>query len=277
MLKINLSDKQGKKTKETGAETVAEKIVKEPAGQKKKSAARSPLVLVFLIVAIAAAIYMQKDRILSLFPKKVVVQPVPAPLLSEPEVAQKEPDPVFATLNKIGEIMPPMVWLSSVNIKYDGTYEIRGIAFSYSAADSMGNALGGIGNVTAKNIPQKSKSLETVYNLSASGTITGLKIPEILDVMPTDNIVALAEKVVTNSKEYGVNFIRRPESGQLYGENDLPFVLEGSYDGLKKVIADLCPEGGDTRVYQIAILPAITGRLFDRVRASFSLRTISSI
>jgi len=141
----------------------------------------------------------------------------------------------------------------------------------------MGDALGGIGNVSAKDVPQKSKSSETVYNFSASGVISSMDVPDILDVIPTDNLVAMAEPVINKSKEFEVKFNRLPESGQLYSDKDLPFVLEGPYEGLKKVIAELCPADGDIRVYRIVILPATTGKLFDRVRASFSLRTISSI
>lgn len=294
MLKINLSDEEGKKkeiqekeetlvqpTGEIPAKTVSEKLVGGPVEEKKKRGVPSPLLIILLlIIAIAAVVYFQRDKILSLLPKRAEkVEPVPAPPPPppEPEIAPKEPDPTFVALNKISEIIPRRVWISSAIIKYDGTYEIKGIAFSHSAAGSLGDALGGIGNVTAKNIPKKSKLSETVYNFSVNGAINDINVPEILDMIPTDDLVALAEPVVDKSKEFEVKFNRLPKSGQSYSDKDLPFVLEGSYEGLKKVIAELCPVDGDIRVYQIVILPATTGRPFDKVKASFSLRTISSI
>ncbi len=294
MLKINLSDREGDEKKSQGeeetlvqpteeipAETVSEELVEGLGEEKKKRGIPSPLLIILLlIIAIAAVVYFQRDKILSLLPKKAeIVEPVPAlpPPTPEPEVAPKEPDPTFVALNKISEIIPQRVWLSSAVINFDGTYEVRGIAFSHSAAVSMGEALGGIGNVSVKDIPKKSESSETVYNFSASGAISSMNVPEILDVIPTDNLVALAEPVVNQSKEFEIKFNRLPESGQLYSDKDLPFVLEGPYEELKKVIAELCPADGDIRVYRIVILPADAGRFFDRVRASFSLRTISSI
>jgi len=293
MLKINLSDSEGnekesrkeeetlvQQTDEPSTETVSEELVEEPVEGKKKKGIPSPLLIILLfIVAIALVVYFQREKILSLLPKKAEkVEPVPAPSPSpELEVAPKEPDPTFIAMNKISEIVPQRVWLSSAIINYDGSYEIKGIAFSYSAAVSMGDMLGGIGNVTAKDIPKESKSSETVYNFSASGTISGMTVPEILDTIPTDDLVALFEPVVNRGKEFGVIFRRLPESGQSYSNKDLPFTLEGSYEGLKKVIAELCPEDGDIRVYRIVILPANAGKFFDKVKASFSLRTVSSI
>ena len=294
MLKINLSDRKSKKKKDEVEEDVAGEVTDEiseeehvteeltdvTVKEKKKSIVSSPLLIVILlIVAVALAAYYKKDLILSLFHKEpeIVesVQPPPPPP-PMPEVTV-EPDPIFVTLYRVSDVMPQKLWLTSVVIKSDGTYDIKGISFTHASMNDLLGGLGTIGNVADKNIPKISKSSEAVYNFRVSGALSDVSVSEILDVIPTDGLVTLAETIVNRSKEFGVKFNSIPRAGKTYNDKDLPFVLEGSYEGLKKVIAELCPEDGEIRVYQMVIVPASTGRPFDRVKASFSLRTISTI
>ena len=295
MLKINLSDKEGNKKNERGKEKTVvqpttevskqsadEELVEESVKEKKKISPRTLYLFVVLIVAAAAAlVFFQKDMILSLLPGKAdKVMPPPAPAPPPPEVepvVPEEPDPIFVALNRISEVIPEKVWLSTAIINYNGSYEIKGIAFTHSAMGSLVNALGAIGNVSGKVIPPKSKSSENVYNFSVSGTINDINVPEILDIIPTDGLISLVDPVIKRGKELEVKFNNIPKSGQSYGDKDLPFALEGSYENLKNIIAELCPVNGDIRIYRIVILPATTGLPYDKIKASFSLKTISSI
>ena len=295
MLKINLSDKEGNKKNERGKEKTVvqpttevskqsadEELVEESVKEKKKISPRTLYLFVVLLVAAAAAlVFFQKDMILSLLPGKAdKVMPPPAPAPPPPEVepvVPEEPDPIFVALNRISEVIPEKVWLSTAIINYNGSYEIKGIAFTHSAMGSLVNALGAIGNVSGKVIPPKSKSSENVYNFSVSGTINDINVPEILDIIPTDGLISLVDPVIKRGKELEVKFNNIPKSGQSYSDKDLPFALEGSYKNLKNIIAELCPVNGDIRIYRIVILPATTGLPYDKIKASFSLKTISSI
>ena len=296
MLKINLSDKEGNKKEEMATEktvvqsTIAvsdkkadEEIVEESVRAKKKISPRILyLVVILLVVTAAALIYYQRDMILSLFPgkaEKVVLPPAPAPVQKEvePVVVPEEPDPVFIALSRISEVIPEKIWFSTAIINYDGSYELRGLAFTHPAMNALADALGSIGSVSKKAFPAKSKSSETVYNFSVSGVFSNIDVPEILDIIPTDSLISLAEPVIKHSEEFKVKFSSIPKSGQSYSDKDLPFALEGSYESLKNVISELCPVNGDIRIYRIAILPATPGRQYDKIKASFSLRTISSI
>ena len=167
--------------------------------------------------------------------------------------------------------------MSSTVIMYDGTYEIKGIAFSHAAINSMITSLKRTGKVTSQHIPKKSKSSETVYNFSISGVLSDITVPEILDVIPADKLVTLADEVKGRSREYGVTFTRLPKSGETYSEKALPFLLEGSYEGLERVIDELYSAGSDVKVYRLIINPASPGKAFGMIKAAFSLRTVSSI
>jgi len=302
MLKINLSDELKDKSEETadetfaetadetvsdrGAETIndsyeeaSEEIVKKTVSRRNQTR----LFILLAVLALSALVYFQKDTILGLFRGKeeiletVAAPPPPSPSPPEPDVVPEEPDPTFVALSGISEVVPARVWLSSTVIMYDGTFEIKGIAFSHAAVNSMIASLGNAGEIKSWAVPKKSKSSESVYNFTISGVFSDIAVPEILDIIPADKLVPIADAVNSRSKEYGVSFTRMPKTGQTYAERDLPFVLEGSYEGLKKVISALCPEGGDVKVYRLVINPASPGRAFDRIRASFALRTVSSI
>ena len=110
-----------------------------------------------------------------------------------------------------------------------------------------------------------------------TGALGDVAVPEVLDPIPGDTLTALAASIETRADDYGVSFIRLPKAGESYGERVLPFALEGSYDGLRRVVGDLCPEGSDYRVYRLSILPVAGSQTFDRVSAAFSLRTVSAI
>jgi len=151
------------------------------------------------------------------------------------------------------------------------------MAFAHDAIGVLLSSLGNIGAVTSENVPAKSKQSDAVYLFSAAGKLQNIKVPEILDLIPADRLQPLAENVTAKSDDYGVLFISLPKSGKVYTDKDMPFSLEGSFSGLRKVVADLCPEGGSTKIYRLVIASAAPGRMFDKVRASFALRTVSAI
>ena len=291
MLKINLSgDKKKKEAAEASSEEtkvngeIPEDIEDEltdeaqPATNKKR---QTVLLGVLLVIATTAAVYFNLDKIMSYFPQKAevvetVVAPPPPPPEPEPEVVM-EPDPTFVTLNKVGESVKERLWLTSVDIKFDGTYQLRGMSFSHASMNDMATLLKGLGSIEKATLPGKSKSAETIYRFTVAGTIGGVDVPEILDTIPTENLVNAAASVKGREKELGIKFTRLPKSGTNYTDNDRPFALVGSFTGLKEVIGALCPEGGNVRVFNLSIAPATPGRGFDKVQASFSLKTISSI
>lgn len=251
--------------------------------KKKKTAGKSGAVikvaaLVFLVIAVAAAILTQRNTIMSLFVKKEAPAPEPPPPPPPaPEPVRTEPDPTFVTLSRISEIVPAKVWLSSATISSDGAYEITGMSFSHDALELLTASLGSIGQIGSQDIPAKTKSSEAVYLFTVAGGLSGVSSPEILDIIPSDDLAAIAKPVIDRSDDFGIVFKIVPEAGKPYTEHDLPFMLEGSFEGLKKVIGELCPQDGQIRVHRLVIKPASGGRIFDRVQASFSLRTISSI
>ena len=71
-----------------------------------------------------------------------------------------------------------------------------------------------------------------------------------------------------SEKDFGIKFSRLPKPEQTYTDKDMPFSLEGSYEGLKKVIGVLCPENGNNRVFRITVAPSSPGRSFDKIQAS---------
>ena len=292
MLKINLSKEQDD-NKQNSSEIIPESIDKNEdeelypeviEEQEAKRRIRSFPVLIFLIVLfILSLVYFQKNMILGLFagrkeiPEPVILQPQPSQPPPEPEVISLEPDPTFVALNGISEVVPMRLWLSSAVVMYDGSYELKGIAFSHATVFSLIASLENLGAVTSKSIPQKLKSSEAVYTFSISGVLRNISVPEILDIIPTEKLIAITDAVKEQSKEYGISFTRFPQSGKTYTENDLPFGVEGSYEGLKNAIGALCPEGSDIKVYRLTISPASPGKAFDKINASFSLRMLSSI
>lgn len=307
MMKINLSDDNGEKDKNGGeqtqipysgmeepmlGETDTESIMfssditaedEEPHKAEyttRRTKLMVPLLAALLVLLVGAVGYLQKDFILGLFTHEApVIESVapPPPPKPEPEVVKSEPDPTFVALNSIGEAVMSHLWLTSAVIQYDGTYNIKGMAFTYEAMTETLSMLEKKGTITSKTIPGKMKSSEAVYQFNIDGVLSNIKVPEILDTIPPDKLVAAAETVKVNEKEFGIKFSKLPVAGRMYTDRDLPFSLEGSYEGLKNAIRALCPEGGNTRVFRITIAPLSPGRSFDKVKASFSLKTVSSI
>ncbi len=261
---------------EPPAELVDESTEESPPDSTRRFTSKK-VMLTLLIVVIAIGGYLQRDLILSHFQKEPeVVQPPPPPPPA-PEVVPEEPDPTFVMLNEISEVVPSKVWLTKFVINCNGSFDIQGMSFIYTGMEAFVASLGSIGIVSPTALPKNTKSAEAVYQFNLSGKLRDITQPEILDVIPGDELARLAEPVASRSDQMGVKFSRLPKADTIYSDQDLPFVLTGSFNGLKNVVAELCPREGNIRVFQIVIVPATVGRPYDRVKASFSLRTKSSI
>jgi hypothetical protein len=177
----------------------------------------------------------------------------------------------------ISGVLPPRVWLSAVTLRYDGSYELQGMSFTHEAIGKLDSTLAGVGAITARNYPKKAASVEAVYNFVVNGTAAGFDSTLMLDLIPTDDLVAFAAPVIGQSAGMGVKFIRVPQKGTTYGEKDLPFVLNGSFAGLRQVIGALCGNDPSIRIHQLVIVPDAVGLPFDKVKASFSLRKKSAL
>lgn len=251
-------------------------------GKSKLPKMSTPLLAGLLVILVVAVGFLQRDFILGLFTREApvietVAPPPPPPPPPEPEVVESEPDPAFIALNSISESITPRLWLTSTVIKYDGSYELKGMAFNHKSITDMAALLANMGTISKKSIPGKMKSAETVYRFSIDGVIRDITVPEILDNIPVDQLAAAANTIKGSEKDLGIKFSRLPQSGHSYTDKDMPFSLEGSYEGLKQVIGVLCPENGNNRVFRITIAPSSPGRSFDKIQASFSIKTISSI
>ena len=258
-----------------------EEAQKAGEGKRKIPKLPTPLLAVLLVLLVAVVGLLQRDFILGFFTREApVIEPVvplpptPAP---EPEVVESEPDPAFVVLNSISESVTPKLWLTSTVIKYDGSYELKGMAFNHKSITDMAALLANMGTISKKSIPGKMKSAETVYSFSFDGVLRDIKVPEILDTIPADQLIATANAIKGSEKAFGIKFSSLPKPEKIYTDKDMPFSLEGSYEGLKKVISVLCPENGNNRVFRITVAPSSPGRSFDKIQASFSIKTISSI
>lgn len=258
-----------------------EEAQKAGEGKPKIRKLSTPLLAVLLVILVAAVGLLQKDFIMGFFTREApvieTVAPPPPPPPPEPKVVESEPDPAFVALNSISESVTPQLWLTSTVIKYDGSYELKGMAFNHKSITDMAALLANMGTISKKSIPGKMKSAETVYRFSIDGVLRDVKVPEILDTIPADQLIATANAIKGSEKAFGIKFSRLPKPEQTYTDKDLPFSLEGSYEGLKKVISLLCPENGTNRVFRITVAPSSPGRSFDKIQASFSIKTISSI
>jgi hypothetical protein len=196
-------------------------------------------------------------------------EPIPEPV--------SEPDPVFVIINDISMVLPPRVWMSQFIVTFDGVYDIKGIAFDHGAAEEFGSMLDSLGSVADSVIPARSSSAEAIYPFSLTGSIDNFQSPDILDIIPADMLISQFGSLREKSAEFDVEFTRFPVTGANYSGMDLPFELVGSYAGLKRVIGEICPENSSNRVYRIVVRPDTPGRVFDRVRAAFAIRRVSSI
>jgi hypothetical protein len=289
MLKINLSG--GEETgdslsnsEETLHSAPQPQEKSKSSNRKKKKIAPLPVILVLLLIlAIVAVIYFQRGMIQGLFKgKSKPAEVVPAQKIQpKPRIKlQPEPtaplDPVFSTLSEITQIIPPKVWITSLTINHDWSFEVQGISFSYPAIDSLISSLSKSGKKTVvKHLPKRAKSAETVYRFSLSVKNDSLSVPDVWDIIPQDKLIAIADTMKNRSREFGVKFIRYPVKEKIYKENDLPFEIEGTYEGLMKIIPLICFEDKNVRIYRMVIKPSSHDKGFNRIRASFAVRMIS--
>lgn len=247
--------------------------------QKRSRGLIVALLAVLVIGALAAAVYFRYDALMSLFSPQAEAPAPVAPMETPPAPAEMvtEPDPTFVVLNRIGDVVPDRLWLASATISHDGAYTIAGMSFDHGAMLSFAESLGMIGDVSASDLPDATASPEAVYMFRVSGRLRNVAESEILDRIPPDDLAMLGGRADARAEEFGVTFTALPEAGKTYDDRALPFVLEGSFDGLRNVIAELCPPDGSVRVYRISIFPADGTQTFDRVQAAFALRTKSSI
>jgi hypothetical protein len=262
--------------------------LEEKGERRSESSKRKPLTLtalIPLIILLAGIIYVQRDILLPYFmpyftrfiptEEPAPVTP-PAPVASPAEqapVPAPPVDPALTMLRTIDGSVPPLAWLSSVGVSSDGAYELRGIAFTSGAIDSFATALAVVGNVTVTGRTR----IGNTIGFAIEGDVNEIEVPELLDPLPGDVLAALADTLRANADTFGVRFTRLPAPGETYTEQDLPFVLLGSYASLEQVIAAIARDGGKYRVNKLVVRPASGAKGFDRVTAAFSLRAESAI
>ena len=286
MLKINLSngeeagDENTQNNQTLHSESPPREQMTSPP-HKKKTFIFHPLSLVILLIlAIIVIAYFQREKIRGILKQKTKsVQAVPTPpkpkleLPSEPKAPL---DPVYFTLSQVNQIIPPRVWVTLLVLNYDFSFDVEGISFSYPAIDSLIFSLEKYGKKSVKkHLPKKVKCAETVYHFSLSVKDDSLTVSDVLDIIPQDELIAIADTMKSKSKEFGVNFIRYPVKGKKYRESDLPFEIEATYEGLIKVMPLICFEHKNVRIHKMVIKPSSHDKGFNRVRASFALGMIS--
>lgn len=268
--KIPLTDKEIPKAEIPQAPPLSEKKRKGTGFQIKKR----PLIIGLIILLVLGLGYFRGGYFLKLFsPQKHNTIAVSPPSAAAAVTAD---DQVLATLDRIGEAAPSHVWLTEAEVRVNGVYDIKGMSFSYAAMDSFVTALESIGSVTGKDIPKVSKSPDAVYIFSVSGKLSGAKTSEILDVIPPGTLASLGDSLKFLAEREGSVALKLPKTGQTIQDDDLPFQVEGSYSGMKKMLGGLTANSKN-RIYLLVIRPAGNGGGFNRIRASFSLRTVSSI
>ena len=203
MLKINLSDGESKKknagpeedfqASETSGEIPGNPPAPPSKKNKKKGDSSSPkkpnnlLLVILLAVLFFAICYLQKDFLQKYLPdiskltKKTPEKIVHEPKKSQPvETTEARPesdsvtshfDPVFDSLSKINEAMPAKIWLSSLEISYDGSFSLNAVSFDYKTIANFIKSLGDLAEITSQKIPSASKSAEAVYNFTVNGKI----------------------------------------------------------------------------------------------------------
>lgn len=277
----------------------------DTGGVKKGSArVRIAMLAVILIAAAAVGVFTQKDRISGLFARKPApvqhpaqkqpAPPAPAPEPAAPsdstarsasvpapssrEVPQKAAaaDPALASLGRINGGAPARVWLTSVTVSSDGSYELQGMSFSHDAMKSFAANLKALGTVTSEAIPAVAAVPDTAYTFGVAGKLSGIKALGILEAIPPAQLAALGDSLKTTGKPAGVAFVRLPGANAAYGDADLPFEAEGAYGLIETMLGELTGKGR-LAVHCIRVSPAASGRQLNRVRAEFSLRAVSSL
>ncbi len=260
-------------------------IPEEKGERQSRNRKRKPLLsvigLILLLAVLAWTVWLQRDLIKPYLARFIRTEkPAPPPIKPSPPAPPAEPapapapapDPALTMLRAIGGSVPPLVWLSTAGVSSDGAYELKGIAFTTGAIDSFATALAVVGKVTVTGRTRIGNS----FGFTIAGDVKEIEKPELLDPLPGDVLAALADTLRAHADEFGVRFTRLPAPGETYKEQDLPFVLSGSYGGLEQVIAAVSRDGGKYRVDRLVVRPA-RGLGFDRVTAAFSLRTESAI
>ncbi len=209
-------------------------------------------------------------------PDSITVPAHAAPLAAKAPNAAAGNDPVLAALTGISTATPPRVWLTSASARSDGGYDLKGMSFSHEAMQAYAAALERRGTITAREIPAEAKAPDTVYTFHLSGKLNDLRVPEILDALPANRLYALGDSLRAMRKDVDIVVVRLPKTGKAYAESELPFELEGPYSGLQRTLDGFLLNRGVV-IDRISIHPAASGKQFNRVRASFSLRRVSSI
>ncbi len=185
-------------------------------------------------------------------------------------------DAALSALGALNRATPPRVWLTSVTVTSEGAYELKGMSFSHEAMASFAQALSSAGTVALSNLPARVASPEHVYSFSVTGKLGGMASPGVLDTIPPDRLAALGDSLKTQSRTLGVAFVRLPRANAKYEESDLPFEASGTYEAVISMIRGLTASG-KIAVHRISVNPAVTGGSFDRIRAGFSLRSVSAL
>ncbi|MFA6471810.1 MAG: hypothetical protein WCU00_07200, partial [Candidatus Latescibacterota bacterium] len=195
---------------------------------------------------------------------------------TSPLPAEAGNDPVLATLYLIGKATSFHIWLTETEIQAKGVYAVKGISFFHASMDSFATELESRGSVTAKNLPAVLKSPGAKYTFTLSGKMNGIKISENLTAIPPDMLISLGDSLKAIAERECAVVVKLPETDRTILEDDLPFVVEGSYSGVQKILGELTGSGKN-KIYRLVIRPAGNGKNFNGIRASFSLRADSSL
>ncbi len=182
----------------------------------------------------------------------------------------------LSALDALNRAAPPRVWLTSVTVTSEGAYELKGMSFSHEAMSSFAQALSSAGTIASRGFPARVASPEHVYSFSVAGKLGGIAPPGALDVIPPDGLAGIGASLKAKSQSLGVTFVRLPRTGAKYGETDLPFEAVGTYEAVMSMLNGLAVSG-KMAVNRISVNPAARGGAFDRIRAGFSLRSVSPL
>ncbi len=198
--------------------------------------------------------------------------PVPVAIKTDSSVS----DPTISALAALKRAVPRSVWLTAVTLTSECAYSLKGMSFSHDAMTSFASSLSSAGSVASSDLPARVASPEHVYPFAVAGKLNGISPMGVLDVIPPDRMVALGDSLRAKSKSLGVTFVRLPRANAKYGENDLPFEAAGTYDAVMSMIDGLAASGR-IAVNRISVIPAVSGGSFNRIRAGFSLRSVSAL
>jgi hypothetical protein len=212
---------------------------------------------------------------------------IPSPSPSTPRSAAPAPsrqstqaravivhDPVLILLDRINKATPARVWITGERVESGGTYEIQGMAFTHDALQAFVAALEKAGTITGKNIPSAATSPDTIYRFSIAGKYGGIDAPGVLGAVSSEQLSVLAKTLRSLRGSSGISIIREPRPGIIYGDDELPFEVEGTYSGIVSSLGKMISKGKYV-ISHISIQPSASGRPFNRVRVSFSVRTPS--